>query len=45
MGYNANRKNVDTVLAALEHLLPRCGFKPTPGTALAAADALYGSRG
>src|SRR5215472_10015596 len=45
MGYNACRKNVDTVLAALEHVLPRCGFTPRPGAALAAADAVYKSRG
>jgi alanine-glyoxylate transaminase/serine-glyoxylate transaminase/serine-pyruvate transaminase len=41
MGYNACRKNVDTVLAALEHVLPRCGFTPMAGAALAAADAVY----
>ncbi len=41
MGYNASRKNVDTVLAALEHVLPRCGFTPPAGAALAAADAVY----
>lgn len=41
MGYNSNRKNVDTVLAALEHVLPRCGFSPDAGAALAAADAVY----
>ncbi len=45
MGYNSCRKNVDTVLAALEHVLPRCGFKPTAGAALAAADAVYKARG
>ncbi len=44
MGYNASRKNVDTVLAALEHVLPRCGFTPRAGAALAAADAVYKSR-
>src|SRR5258708_17496312 len=44
MGYNASRKNVDTVLAALEHVLPRCGFTPHAGAALAAADAVYKSR-
>src|SRR5205085_879980 len=41
MGYNSCRKNVDTVLAALEHILPRCGFTPPAGAALAAADAVY----
>jgi alanine-glyoxylate transaminase / serine-glyoxylate transaminase / serine-pyruvate transaminase len=41
MGYNSCRKNVDTVLAALEHVLPRCGFTPPAGAALAAADAVY----
>jgi alanine-glyoxylate transaminase / serine-glyoxylate transaminase / serine-pyruvate transaminase len=45
MGYNSNRKNVDTILAALEHVLPRCGYTPPPGAALAAADAVYESRG
>ncbi len=44
MGYNACRKNVDTVLAALEHVLPRCGFTPPVGAALAAADAVYKSK-
>ncbi len=44
MGYNSNRKNVDTVLAALEHVLPRCGLTPTAGAALAAADAVYKER-
>src|SRR6266513_102970 len=41
MGYNSCRKNVDTVLAALEHILPRCGFTPRVGAALAAADEVY----
>lgn len=41
MGYNANRTNVDTLLAALEHILPRCGFTPKVGAALAAADGVY----
>lgn len=41
MGYNSCRKNVDTVLAALEHILPRCGLTPPTGAALAAADAVY----
>jgi alanine-glyoxylate transaminase/serine-glyoxylate transaminase/serine-pyruvate transaminase len=41
MGYNSCRKNVDTVLSALEHVLPRSGFKPPVGAALAAADAVY----
>lgn len=41
MGYNSCRKNVDTILAALEHILPRCGFQPKVGAALAAADAVY----
>ena len=45
MGYNSCRKNVDTVLAALEHVLPRCGFKPDAGAALAAADAVYKAKG
>jgi alanine-glyoxylate transaminase/serine-glyoxylate transaminase/serine-pyruvate transaminase len=41
MGYNSCRKNVDTVLAALEHILPRCGLTPPAGAALAAADTVY----
>src|SRR5438552_15340433 len=41
MSYNSSRKNVDTVLAALEHVLPRSGFQPNVGAALAAADAVY----
>jgi alanine-glyoxylate transaminase/serine-glyoxylate transaminase/serine-pyruvate transaminase len=41
MGYNSCRKNVDTILAALEHVLPRCGFTLEFGAALAAADAIY----
>ena len=41
MGYNSCRKNVDTILSALEHVLPRCGFTPHTGAALAAADAVY----
>src|SRR6266536_252127 len=41
MGYNSCRKNVDTILSALEHVLPRCGFTPPTGAALAAADAVY----
>lgn len=43
MGYNSCRKNVDTILAALEHILPRCGLTPPAGAALAAADAVYRS--
>ncbi len=41
MGYNSTRKNVTTILSALEHVLPQSGFTPTPGAALAAADAVY----
>ncbi|HKV57165.1 MAG TPA: alanine--glyoxylate aminotransferase family protein [Ktedonobacteraceae bacterium] len=41
MGYNSCRKNVDTVLSALEHVLPRSGLQPSAGAALAAADAVY----
>jgi alanine-glyoxylate transaminase/serine-glyoxylate transaminase/serine-pyruvate transaminase len=44
MGYNSNRKNVDTVLAALEHVLPRSGLTPPAGAALADADAVYKER-
>ena len=41
MGYNSNRKNVSTILSALEHVLPQSGFTPQAGAALAAADAVY----
>ena len=41
MGYNSCRKNVDTVLSALEHILTSSGFQPPAGAALAAADAVY----
>lgn len=44
MGYNSCRKNVDTVLSALEHVLPRSGLQPEAGAALAAADAVYKTR-
>ncbi len=45
MGYNSCRKNVDTVLSALEHVLPRSGLQPSTGAALAAADAVYKAKG
>jgi alanine-glyoxylate transaminase/serine-glyoxylate transaminase/serine-pyruvate transaminase len=45
MGYNSCRKNVDTVLSALEHVLPSSGLTPPPGAALAAADAVYKAKG
>jgi len=41
MGYNSCRKNVDTVLSALEHVLQGPGFQPHVGAALPAADAVY----
>ncbi|WP_376795093.1 pyridoxal-phosphate-dependent aminotransferase family protein [Thermogemmatispora sp.] len=41
MGYNASRKNVETVLAALEQLLPSFGWPVQAGTALAAAAEIY----
>ncbi len=44
MGYNSSRKNVDTILSALEHVLPRSGLQPDAGAALAAADAVYKAR-
>lgn len=44
MGYNSNRKNVSTILSALEHVLPQSGHTPTPGAGLAAADAVYKGR-
>ncbi len=45
MGYNSCRKNVDTVLSALEHVLPRSGLQPNAGAALTAADAAYKAKG
>ena len=45
MGYNSCRKNVDTVLSALEHVLPASGLQPPMGAALAAADAVYRAKG
>jgi alanine-glyoxylate transaminase/serine-glyoxylate transaminase/serine-pyruvate transaminase len=45
MGYNSCRKNVATILSALEHVLPQSGFSPEPGAAIAAADMIYRSRG
>ncbi|HEX7735049.1 MAG TPA: alanine--glyoxylate aminotransferase family protein [Ktedonobacteraceae bacterium] len=45
MGYNSNRKNVTTILTALEQVLPRYGFTPTTGAALAAADTVYLNQG
>ncbi len=44
MGYNSCRKNVDTVLSALEHVLPSSGLTPPAGAALSAADAVYKQR-
>src|SRR5947208_4395988 len=41
MGYNSCRKNVDTVLSALEHVLKGAGFEPHVGGVLADADAVY----
>jgi len=41
MGYKSCSKNVDPVLAAIEHVAPRCGFQPEVGAALAAADEVY----
>src|SRR5437879_1020985 len=41
MGYNSCRKNVDTVLSALEHVLQGPGFQPHVGAALSAADTVY----
>jgi alanine-glyoxylate transaminase/serine-glyoxylate transaminase/serine-pyruvate transaminase len=45
MGYNSCRKNVDTILSALEHVLPASGLQPRAGAALAAADAVYKAKG
>ncbi len=44
MGYNSNRKNVATLLTALEHAFPQSGFTPTAGAAIAAADSVYQKR-
>jgi alanine-glyoxylate transaminase/serine-glyoxylate transaminase/serine-pyruvate transaminase len=44
MGYNSCRKNVATILSALEHVLPQSGFTPPAGAAMAAADAVYQSQ-
>lgn len=45
MGYNAQRQTVYTLLSALEHVLPRCGYTiPTPGAALKAADQFYNNQ-
>ena len=44
MGYNSSRQNVDTILSAIEHLLPQSGMTPPSGAALAAADAVYKER-
>ena len=41
MGYNSSRKNVATILAALEHVLPQSGFTPSAGAAITAADVIY----
>jgi alanine-glyoxylate transaminase/serine-glyoxylate transaminase/serine-pyruvate transaminase len=41
MGYNAERRNIVHMLAALERLLPRFGCKVTPGIGVAAAEAIY----
>ena len=43
MGYNSTPKNVYTILSALEHVLPRCGFQLEAGAALKAVDAFYQS--
>ena len=45
MGYNSSRKNVATILSALEHVLPQSGFTPKAGAAIAAADAVYEKHG
>ncbi|MBX5451501.1 MAG: alanine--glyoxylate aminotransferase family protein, partial [Thermogemmatispora sp.] len=41
MAGNACRKNVETVLAALEQLLPLCGWSVQTGATLSAAAAIY----
>lgn len=43
MGYNSNRKNVNFVLEALEHILLDSGLRLTRGASIAAADAIYDS--
>lgn len=44
MGYNAERRNILHTLAAFERLLPRFGHTLTPGTAIAAAEAVYAGK-
>ncbi len=44
MGYNSSKKNVDTMLSALEHILLQGGLAPAHGAAIAAADAVYQSQ-
>ncbi len=42
MGYSAREKNVLALLAALELLLPQCGYRRfSPGASIAAANAVY----
>lgn len=41
MGYNAERRNVVHMLAALERLLPRFGHKIPAGIGVAAAEGIY----
>ncbi len=41
MGYNAERRNVVHMLAALERLLPRFGYKIPAGIGVAAAEGIY----
>jgi len=45
MGYNSCRKNVDTVLSAIEHVLPRSGLQQSAGADFAADDAVYKAKG
>lgn len=41
MGYGSKRRHVMLVLSALESLLARNGYKAAPGSAVAAAEAVY----
>ncbi|MCS7271815.1 MAG: alanine--glyoxylate aminotransferase family protein, partial [Gemmataceae bacterium] len=43
MGYNSRPSCVFQVLAALEKVLNDCGFKCSPGSGVAAAEAVYAS--
>jgi alanine-glyoxylate transaminase / serine-glyoxylate transaminase / serine-pyruvate transaminase len=41
MAFNSNRQNVNTILEALENILPASAQRFTPGAAIAAANVIY----